>query len=528
MKKISILKPNFFIALIPIIAIYFIINKWVLTFDDYKYYFAIKSWNLIQVKPSLYISLAIFCLLLLHSKTRKVFLNTLYVPKEIKRGIHIFILLVSWFYLFYDYNFYANNWHLFDRCLVLFTALLAIKFPVFSLFFVGQIYLIDYQFNFPLGGSKLLDKSVLLEIIKIWASFNIVLIINKNFIKNKLELSIQHFFLMIIGFYGFFYFIPGLQKIILSGGFGWPFENEITYNLLAIRNKGWLNTMPESIIDVHFWYFENFGTPGQIAVLFTEISALFLLISKKWIKLFILFILLFHLHVFVLNGALFWLWIIAGIFVFRMIKYIDNSLFSMKMILFSLLFTIVGYWGISTSNLGWYDSPLDNYFEIEATTTDGEVKKMSFSNFEPYTLHLQYGNFLSTINSKNIYPGFLILDKAVYNKVLQAEVDQIEKLIEENGKNTYNYEMEKNLNRFFDTYLHNTSPNPKISSILSYIQPPKYWNAHITDGLSTIHPTNIESLSLFHCCVKRELDQSESLIWRRNVCEIKKGERYNK
>ena len=517
---------SFLIATFIIVAIYFTINYWVVYFDETAFYYNIKSWNLIQSKPSLYFLICIsFCLLFFKNIRNSLRVKNNF-PKIINRGIHILIILVAWYYLFYDFNFYANQWHILDRLLVLLLAILSINFPVFTLLFVAQIYLVDFQFNFPLGGSKLLDKILVLEILKIWTAYHILYHFQQFF--NKKKPSVQAFYFTSVMFYGYFYFLPGLQKIVLSGDLNWPFDNEILYNLLSIRNKGWLNNMPSWLIDLHYNYFKIFGTIGQLAILALEIGAAFVLINKKWLKAFIVLIIFFHFHVFILNGALFWLWIFSGVFIFQITKYISNDLFSLKNVLISFIFYSVANWGIFSANLGWYDSPLDNYFEIKMEDKFGRVSKVSFGDFQPYTLHLQYGNILNTIKSKNIYSGFLILDKDIFKSVMESDSSNIVNLIKSEGIDRYSYEMEKNLFRFFDCYVHNSSPNPYISDFLNHIQAPNYWNAHLTDNIKPAQKKDIKILKVYHICTYRRLGKEDQILWKNNVCQVEKGVRYLK
>ena len=209
--------PKFIISTISVVAIYFLINFWVISFDETAFYYNIKSWNLLQSKPSLYSLILLFMASLFFKKTRDFLkLQNNHFPLYISKGIQILTVLLAWYYLFYDFNFYANQWHLFDRLTVLVLAVLSFRFPVITVLFIAQIYVVDYQFNFPLGGSKLLDKIMILEVLKIWSAFFIFHHIHQLFLKKKAVLNTQVFYFIVIMFYSYFYFLPGLQKVLLS------------------------------------------------------------------------------------------------------------------------------------------------------------------------------------------------------------------------------------------------------------------------------------------------------------------------
>jgi hypothetical protein len=502
---------------------YFLINWWVLATDEVTYYHQLNTSSLLLARADYAIVYFFTGLGLTFPITRKYFQSSIQFPKAIKYTINLLILLTSWFYITYDYNFFADSWHLSDRILILLISLLSLRFPSLTILLVAHIFLMDYQFNFPLGGSKMLDKLLVLELLKIWGIFHFLEILVRVF-NVKIKAIPDYLYISLLWVYGFFYFYAGYQKALLSKGISWIYDNEILYNLLAIKDKGWLNNMPQWIQDFQYSYFEHLGTFGQAIILAFELGVGCILINKRFLPLFVFSAIFLHSQVFILNGALFWLWIGAGILIYQIYKQINNSFFSFRIGVVGLLIMIfIAPLGIKIPKLAWYDSPLDNYFELEVKLNSGKQEKISLGSIQPYTLHFQYGNILSTIKSKNIYPGFLIVDKNTFKQVKSIDAENLMNFIEKHGENHYSKPMEENLDNLLKAYLHQGEETLRINSYLKWIQPPEYWNAHLTDNLQTVEPKDIQSIMLFHSSKYRYLDKDDIVLWRRLVKQIEKN-----
>ncbi len=504
------------------LSVYFLINTWVVSTDEIEYYYTLKTPYLITARVDLILLIIGAFLLLGFKKSRAYLKPSLQIPRNIRYTVSILTGLVASYYITYDYNFYANHWHIVDRLLIIVLTILSFRYPIIILLLIAQIYIVNYQFNFPLGGSKMLDKALVLELLKVWGVFHL-LTNTVTLLKLKFKPNIQHLYIMLIWVYGFFYFYAGYQKVILSSGISWIYENEILYNLLAIRDKGWLASAPLWLQEIHYNYFKWLGRFGQFIILSFELGIGLIFWKKKYLRIFILLAVFLHIQVFVLNGALFWLWIGGGVLIFKISKHISRTCFSPKVAISGvLLMMFLGPVGIQIPKLAWYDSPLDNYFKLEAELKLGIRKKISLGSIQPFTLHLQYGNILSTISSKNIYAGFLIVDKDVFYEVINVEQDSVLSLIEKNGLNVFREEMGNNLREFLKAYLYNQPTEEGVNYIMSWVQLPEYWNAHVTDGLETVNPEDIQTLYLYHCSKYRYLDKDDLLLWKNKVIEIKR------
>lgn len=501
------------------LLVFLVFNQYCISISSGDNYRVYQDFTMVLGRPTIVFLLASVVALTFFWKSANLFWTS--IPKYIRVSISILTLLVSWNYVFYDYNYFMNEWHRVDRLLIAALAILSLRYPLFLFPLIAEIYLVDYQFNFPLGGSKLLDKSMPLEMLKMFASWFVIVAIFQS--KKPLTSKLNTLFLMFFSLYGFFYFHSGLQKIVVSGSlWSWPFENEIIYNLLAIRDRGWLQNAPQWLVDFHFDYFLAFGTVGQVLVLITELAAIFVLWSKRLAKWLFLGIFILHFHVFVLNGALFWLWGTVGAFLIYALLKMKVDFFSKRNFLISIPLMIVFVFALQVSKLGWYDSRLDNFFELEAELYNGEKEMVSLNTMKPYTLHFQYGNFLSVVDYKNIYSGFLMLNKSDFEALAGVDSSGAMELIESKGVNVYRPEMRQELSNILDSFLVNSGPQE--NEWLNYFQPPPYWNAHYTDTLPEVKGPETVGITVYHSCVLRDRSGGRTLLWKRPVITREKNE----
>ena len=71
------------------------------------------------------------------------------VPIYCKVIIGVCIFVLTWSFSLYEYNYYFNQWHLFDRVLLITLGILSIRYPFIIIFFVIQAICISKQFTFP-------------------------------------------------------------------------------------------------------------------------------------------------------------------------------------------------------------------------------------------------------------------------------------------------------------------------------------------------------------------------------------------
>ena len=172
--------------------------------DEIQYYYTLKTPYLITARIDLIIWVIGTLILLGFKKSRVYLKSSIEIPCSIRYTVSVLTGLVAWYYITYDYNFYANQWHLLDRLLIGIFTILSFRYPLTILLLIAQIYVVNYQFNFPLGGSKMLDKSLVLELLKVWGVFHLLVNIISLF-KLKFKPNIQHLYIMLIWVYGFFY-----------------------------------------------------------------------------------------------------------------------------------------------------------------------------------------------------------------------------------------------------------------------------------------------------------------------------------
>lgn len=406
--------------------------------------------------------------------------------------IKVLTACISWCYLFYDYNFYFDQWHAFDRLLLSLLCLLTLRYPLFLIPVLMQINVMHHQFDFPLGGFNFLDKTMPYEMLAISSSY-LLLVSTQHFIRRLFFPDLSVYSKPILTYLLLFtsaacYFHSGLEKVIISPhGWEWAFYNPIENNLMAMFHRGWLALYPQWNTAI-FSCLAYVKVPVQLLILLGELAFIGIFFSKRLSKGLFVLMLFLHISVLITNGAFFWLWMIADIGILWLIIKSD-ILFNWKTGLIGMICILLAFVIIRVPKLGWFDAPLDNRFELSGN----DHIHLSEATLSPYTRHFQHGDFLSLINAKTLYPGFLVFDLATLKELEKISPDAVTSLLETKGNNRYKPEFIGEMRIFLHRFMKNGRANP-----VHFLQPPNYWNAHLFSTGMVIENKALESITLLH------------------------------
>lgn len=432
----------------------------------------------------------LFLLLLIFTVFGEAGKSFIYANKTFKWGIRVLVLFVGWNLCFYEYNYFLDRWHWADRLLLLGSLLLAWRHPLFLLPFLGELMLLNAQFQIPLGGAPFLDKRLPVEILKLSTVFVFYIhFLNQSYegIKDRLQLDKVWFFLALC-IYGAFYFHSGWAKIEMSPEFtAWPNENEVMHNIVAMHERGWLQSYPRlhSIIS-GFYYF--FGIPGQWLILLTELVGILILWHRKIFRIFLMAMLLLHLSVFLMNGANFLPWILSGIWLWFLAK--DDLSMSRFRWYFSaasvLLIWFLPQW-IFVPKLAWYDGPLDARFEI-MQEDDGKMHHVNARMFAPYHPVFVLGTMRQVVKSPGVGVGFLQVEYKHYAGLKKAGLSGVQDYIAAQGYVAYQEEAHQQLVTFLEAFKKNGKKHREANTWLRRFQLPGYLNAYKTARFKDYDP----------------------------------------
>jgi hypothetical protein len=430
------------------------------------------------------------------------------------KGLYILTLAVMiWPYLFYDFNFYFNQWHAWDRIGLLVMALIALRYPLMLIPTLMYLNLIDYQFNFPLGGHDFLDKILGYEILAVMGSLFVLLTGLKLYSdrkKKQLEAPPQMIWGAIFVALSAAYYHPGLAKMLLSDSiFSWPLENALVNNLAAMHARGWWQVLSDEGFMRLYHLFEFIQRPGLWFIFLTELGFLLFFFHRKGRIALLVSMLILHLGVFAMNGAFFFIWIVIDLYLLRMLMK-ESIRFKFGMVVLLSLAIHFAPYIIHVPALGWYEGMMDHRVELVAN----DSIRLRMDMLSPYTRHFQIASFQQAIDEKTLSPGFIVWDDTYYQAQRLEGPQEAWAYEEKWGQNRYEMEMGKNMRRFLDHRMRNHRDNP-----LRWLKAPGYWNAHLMSKDPLMEVADIESLHIDYRVEWRQ-GGGEELIYQRRLYEL--------
>ena len=397
------------------------------------------------------------------------------VPIYSKIIVGLCVLILTWTFSLYEYNYYFNQWHLFDRVLLIILGLLSIRYPFITIFFVIQTICISKQFTFP----KVLiytytDKKIIFDILILYWLFYVFQL----FIKN---INWKFFIVIILAMIGNWYLLAGYGKLRLD----WLQENQ-TFNLYSsVQVFGWLQFLPEYITISLGSFIKNNNNFIQISAITIEfLLPIFILIHRRLTRTILSIYVVFHLMIFFLSGIFFWKWILlefALIFIITQYK-INLNKSKYLLVYFPLLFCSSMFF--KTINLSWLDSGYVHYYKFHIQTDSNEIIPLDASFFSPYDVVFAQNRFHYLFDNKVLSHTFgSTQSKDVVRFINDYEKNNFEKnkIINFKNKNgTSQYDLNKKL--MLESFLKKFVLNKLQNDVkwINYLDPPM----HIWQGVN--------------------------------------------
>jgi hypothetical protein len=130
------------------------------------------------------------------------------------------------------------------------------------------------------------------------------------------------------------------------------------------------------------------NVPMKAVALTLEVGMLFLLLHRRWLKLLVPSVMVFHVGMFLLAGIAFWKWMTleaALVFVmFRHPELLSDTLFRKRTAAFSVVLILASPYWCNPPNLAWHDSRVSTTYRIDGIGESGARYALQASFFEPY------------------------------------------------------------------------------------------------------------------------------------------------
>ena len=322
---------------------------------------------------------------------RKSFLSKEFVYQKSERLlVFAAAFLLTWELVTYDYNYYLGSAFYFDRILLIILTLALLRFPMVTPLFIAFAFVYRSQFNYPVSGFELYDKRLLFDILIMFVAFRYM----KAFVAG-FRFSFVWLVLCVVASN---YFYTGIAKITMSPhGYEWVTQNNLSNLFLNVHLRGWMAGASDETIHSVWNFFNSFHTPLQILVLIIELSALFLLRSKKATIIILSASFLMHIGIFICGSMLFWKWMIIDALLIYLITTGRNIVEEIRYRIFfgtSVIIIVFAFAWLRPLMIGWFDTPVNQFFTYEVEDNTGKTYQLTKNEMNPYHQWFQYDHFI--------------------------------------------------------------------------------------------------------------------------------------
>ncbi|MCW3105224.1 MAG: hypothetical protein JWO09_3664 [Bacteroidetes bacterium] len=362
--------------------------------------------------------------------------------------------LLAWELSTYQFNYYLNQPFYFDRIALIILAFLLLRFPLLTPLFVAFAYVYRSQFNYPVDGFTLHDKRLLFDllimfVVHVYARLYLPLL--------KIPYA---FFLILVLASG--YFTGGLSKLTISPhGYEWLLQNDPVNLFHNICYRGWLAQATESTRHMLESFFTHYGKLFQALAFLIELSALFILYSRRAGIIIIVGLLAMHTGIFCMTGFLFWKWMAVDLvllfcYIYKRGYYV-NELFQKSYFKTSVLIMFVSFAWLQPIKFGWHDTPANQFFTYEVENAKGEIYSFEKNEMNPYHQWFQLDRFLFLVNKPTLpLSGFGYTAKyAIAKGIVISGPKKFLQFENANGKDSYQADLKNKYEEFIRTYFTN-------------------------------------------------------------------------
>ena len=416
---------------------------------------------------------------------------------DVQKGqaIRLFIIflavLLSWWFVTYDYNLYVNQSHYYDRFILITLTLLIAWRPIFILPFLLLLTSMIWQFSVPLENSySFAQPSMPLRILTLFvammfcASFA-ALPAGKALVKSEVKLGINsgvnEWLFLSLCIIAAHYWGPAIGKIVLV----WFTYGHVFYLLPATYANGWLAFLTPEQISSFALTLASLDGFIVFSTLVLQLGSLFLLWRRSTLFALLACWTFFHIGIFATSGIFFWQWILIELAIVILIRILiknhwNNDNQSIPFINrnhFILSIFLIGtsiFW-VNPVRLAWYDTPISYTFRFEATGESGQRYTLPPRFFTPYDYVFTLGKFeyLTLDQRLGIIWGSTgnreTADQLLLAKT-KADIFHLEQAI---GQSYHNEDKSKQFDNFISQFISNANERGSKATIFNVIQAPR-------------------------------------------------------
>lgn len=307
----------------------------------------------------------------------------------------------AWAYAGYQYNYYFDQSHVWDRWILILLWLGILRSPLLIPIFLLAMIVSRGQFLHPISdlipiGDELPIR--VLGIVAVCAVWNACVKGLATRDRRRRLASIQTTTLVysILCLVGFYYSFAGSSKLRLGASLiDWIRFNHLENLFVATYLNGWLNFLSPSRVLELADLLRSLSIPISIGTLVIEIGMAFLLLRQRGTLWLLATVASMHLGILVTSGIIFWKWMVLDLCLFgwlwgrrndlQIARMYSRSGFIVSLVMIGLLSI-----GIGKHPFSWWNTKLVRLYEVEVLDASGNVYLVDYSDFSPYTLSDSY------------------------------------------------------------------------------------------------------------------------------------------
>ncbi|MCA9562852.1 MAG: hypothetical protein KC561_05145 [Myxococcales bacterium] len=387
--------------------------------------------------------------------------------------------ICAYSYSLYAYNWWAGQFHLLDRIIVLGLGIATIRWPNLVGLFAFSVLVSAQQWAVVLSvDNELTNRALFLDLL---VCFQVVVLL-RSFLRIPDFLT----FAVPTGLLCIHYAWAGLSKVLVSPrGWEWLVDNSLGNLAINGTLSGWTALWDVASSTVVANYIDGLGFVALLFAIGIELFAPLSLLSKRLFILSALARVGLHLGIFLTTGDLFWNWVVFGLLLIVAAWKTteeERRAFSWRAVGIILLLVVCLTPFTRARNLGWFDTAMVGEFDLIVIGESGQHYVVYDAWAEPFDLAMVHGAFTDLVNGPTLTASFGTTRNYDDFVALEAMRSPEEALtyIAEHGRNRYSERSARRFDLFVRRMLSADNLERRqstLASFLSFVQPPHHiWN----------------------------------------------------
>ncbi len=413
--------------------------------------------------------------------------------RKLRWFIGFLVLLATWKFTAYDFNWYFNQAHLVDRALLVVLAVGVVWNPSMLPAFLLAMFIVMGQFVHPFGFYSGTDKRMLLDVLIMFSAVTVVKGLGWVPIRWK-DREVREdtlFVFCMLCLIGSFYLFPAIAKLLLSPhGYEWITQNDHGYILARKVERGWLSFLDPSTVESTVKTVTSLGLVIGVGGIVTEAFGLLMLAGRRICMFCLLSFIVLHGLIYLTSGILFWEWMCVDVALIVLLACLTREsvqlIFNRRMLAASLIVMAAAPIYFRPVGLGWFDTKLDNFTLVEGVGESGQVYELANVFLSPYSLTFEQERFLFPLDEKFTSQGSsAIHNYQAFQEINAASMEEISAVKDKWGRNYHDPEKTAALDRFLRTYFKNLNSGESNEFWFGRFQsPPHHPGTHLPTQLA--------------------------------------------